>query len=134
MKGYLADIEQLTVENSDFRKVLYTGQHLQLVLMTLTPGQDIGTETHAKHDQFFRIETGNGTVVIDGISRPVKDGDGIIAPAGALHNLINSGDAPLRLYTVYGPPNHLDALVEATKAESLASQEVFDGVTTEAAS
>jgi len=134
MKGYLADIEQLTVENSDFRKVLYTGQHLQLVLMTLTPGQDIGTETHATHDQFFRIETGNGMVVIDGISRPVKDGDGIIVPAGALHNLINSGDTPLRLYTVYGPPNHIDALVQATKAEALASHEVFDGVTTEAAS
>lgn len=131
MKGYLADIEQLTEENTDFRKVLYTGQHLQLVLMSLSAGQDIGTETHATHDQFFRIEEGKGAIVIDGVRRECKPGDGIIVPAGAVHNLKNTGDEPLRLYTIYGPPNHRDALVQATKAEAEASDEVFDGGTTE---
>lgn len=131
MKGYLANIEHLTEENSNFRNVLYTGKHLQLVLMTLTPGESIGRETHASNDQFFRIEQGTGALVIDGVTRPFKDGDGIIVPAGAVHNLTNTGDAPLRLYTIYGPPNHIDALVQATKAEAEASHEVFDGGTTE---
>ncbi|MDP3342278.1 cupin domain-containing protein [Frigidibacter sp.] len=131
MKGYLADIVHLTEANTDFRNVLYTGQHLQLVLMTLTPGEDIGTETHATHDQFFRIETGKGTVVIDGVTREFKEGDGIVVPAGAVHNLTNTGDEPLRLYTIYGPPNHIDALVQATKSQAEASHEVFDGVTSE---
>jgi len=133
MKGYLASIEQLTEENTKFRQVLYTGQHLQLVLMTLIPGQDIGRETHATHDQFFRIEQGSGQIVIDGVTRPVKAGDGIIVPGGAVHNLINSGNQPMRLYTLYGPPNHIDALVQATKAEAEASDEEFDGVPTETA-
>jgi mannose-6-phosphate isomerase-like protein (cupin superfamily) len=131
MKGYLADIEHLTEENANFRKVLYTGKHLQLVLMTLTPGESIGRETHATHDQFFRIEEGSGALVIDGVTRPFKEGDGIIVPAGAVHNLTNTGDAPLRLYTIYGPPNHIDALVQATKAEAEDSHEAFDGGTTE---
>jgi mannose-6-phosphate isomerase-like protein (cupin superfamily) len=133
MNGYVANIEDLTEENKDFRQVLYTGQHLQLVLMALKPGQDIGSETHATHDQFFRIEKGRGEIVIDGTSTPVKSGDGIIVPAGALHNLKNTGDRPLRLYTLYGPPNHIDHLVQATKSEAVASHEVFDGVTSEAA-
>jgi mannose-6-phosphate isomerase-like protein (cupin superfamily) len=131
MKGYLADIEHLTEENTSFRKVLYTGKHLQLVLMTLKPSESIGRETHATHDQFFRIEQGTGALVIDGATRAFKEGDGIIVPAGAVHNLTNTGDAPLRLYTIYGPPNHIDALVQATKAEAEASHEVFDGRTTE---
>jgi mannose-6-phosphate isomerase-like protein (cupin superfamily) len=131
MKGYIADIEGLTEANTAFRQVLYTGQHLQLVLMTLTPGQDIGEETHATHDQFFRIEEGDGEVVIDGESHKIMGGDGIIVPAGAKHNLINIGDAPLRLYTIYGPPNHVDKLLEQDKAAALASTEVFDGVTSE---
>ncbi len=131
MKGYLADIEHLTEANTDFRKVLYTGQHLQLVLMTLAPGQDIGTETHATHDQFFRIEIGSGAIEIDGVTRPFKEGDGIIVPAGAVHNLTNTSDEPLRLYTIYGPPNHIDALVQVTKSQAEASHEVFDGGTTE---
>ena len=131
MTGYLADIEHLTEDNSSFRKVLYTGKHLQLVLMALKPGESIGAETHATHDQFFRIEQGKGALVIDGTTRPFKDGDGIIVPAGVVHNLTNTGDAPLRLYTIYGPPNHIDALVQATKAEAEASHEVFDGETTE---
>lgn len=131
MKGYLADIETLTEENSDFRKVLYTGHNLQLVLMALTPGQDIGLETHATHDQFFRIEKGKGEVVIDGVRHKIKGGDGLIVPAGAKHNVLNTGDKSLRLYTIYGPPNHVDKLVEVTKAEADASREVFDGVASE---
>jgi mannose-6-phosphate isomerase-like protein (cupin superfamily) len=131
MKGYLADIETLTEKNTAFRQVLYTGHNLQLVLMALTPGQDIGMETHATHDQFFRIEKGHGEVVIDGLRHKIKGGDGLIVPAGAKHNLINTGDKPLRLYTIYGPPNHVDKLVEKTKAEAETSSEVFDGVTSE---
>jgi mannose-6-phosphate isomerase-like protein (cupin superfamily) len=131
MNGYTADIETLTEENTAFRHVLYTGHHLQLVLMALTPGQDIGAETHKTHDQFFRIEKGHGEIVIDGVTRKVKGGDAIIVPAGALHNLINSGDKPLRLYTLYGPPNHVDGLLEQRKADAQASTEVFDGVTSE---
>lgn len=131
MKGYLANIETLTEKNTAFRQVLYTGHNLQLVLMALTPGQDIGMETHATHDQFFRIEKGHGEVVIDGLRHKIKGGDGLIVPAGAKHNLINTGDKPLRLYTIYGPPNHVDKLVEKTKAEAETSSEVFDGVTSE---
>lgn len=131
MKGYLADIETLTEKNTAFRQVLYTGHNLQLVLMALPPGQDIGMETHATHDQFFRIEKGHGEVVIDGLRHKIKGGDGLIVPAGAKHNLINTGDKPLRLYTIYGPPNHVDKLVEKTKAEAETSSEVFDGVTSE---
>ncbi|MFN3844877.1 MAG: cupin domain-containing protein [Paracoccaceae bacterium] len=131
MKGYVADIEKLTEGNKDFRQVLYTGAHLQLVVMALDPGQSIGTETHATHDQFFRIEKGNGAALIDGVTHQVKDGDCIIAPAGAVHNLTNTGDKPLLLYTVYGPPNHIDHLVQKTKADAEASDETFDGVATE---
>jgi len=131
MKRYVANIEDLTEENHDFRQVLYTGQHLQLVLMALKPGQDIGSETHATHDQFFRIEKGRGEIVIDGTATPVKSGDGIIVPAGALHNLKNTGEKTLRLYTLYGPPNHIDHLMQATKSEAMASDEVFNGRTTE---
>lgn len=131
MKGYLADIEKLTEENTAFRQVLYTGHNLQLVLMALTPGQDIGLETHATHDQFFRIEKGHGEVVIDGVRQKIKGGDGLIVPAGAKHNVINTGDQSLRLYTIYGPPNHIDGLLVQTKAEADASHEVFDGVATE---
>jgi mannose-6-phosphate isomerase-like protein (cupin superfamily) len=131
MNGYTADIEKLTEENTAFRHVLYTGRHLQLVLMALKPGEDIGMETHKTHDQFFRIEKGHGEVVIDGTTRKVKGGDAIIVPAGALHNLINRGDKPLRLYTLYGPPNHVDGLVEKRKADAQASAEVFDGIATE---
>ncbi len=131
MNGYKADIETLTAENTAFRQVLYTGPHLQLVLMALKPGEDIGMETHKTHDQFFRIEKGHGEIVIDGTKRKVKGGDAIIVPAGALHNLINTGDKPLRLYTLYGPPNHVDGLVEKRKADAQASTERFDGLVTE---
>ncbi|MDX3893222.1 cupin domain-containing protein [Pusillimonas sp.] len=131
MKGFIDDIEKLTVENDLFRKVLYTGKHLQLVLMTLQPGEDIGAEVHEGHDQFFRIEEGEGEVQIDGKSTPIKDDDAIIVPAGARHNVINTGSAPLRLYTLYGPPEHRDGVVHATKAQADASEEHFDGKTSE---
>jgi len=131
MKGYVADIETLTEENRDFRQVLYTGRHLQLVLMALKPGQSISVETHATHDQFFRIETGKGKALIDGVSHKVKDGDCIIVPAGAEHDLTNSGKKVLRLYTLYAPPEHLDRLVQKTRADANASDEAFDGATSE---
>ena len=131
MQGFVADIEKLTVENTDFRRVLYTGKYLQLVLMTLQPGDEIGAEVHEDRDQFFRIESGSGEVLIDGKRNPVKDDDAIIVPAGAKHNVINNGDAPLMLYTLYGPPEHRDGVVHKTKAEADANEEHFDGKTTE---
>jgi mannose-6-phosphate isomerase-like protein (cupin superfamily) len=131
MKGFVGDIEGMTEGNTAFRQVLYTGHHLQLVVMALHPGQDIGMETHDTHDQFFRIEQGQGEMVIDGVTHRIKGGDGIIVPAGAAHNLINTGDKALRLYTLYGPPNHLDGLVQHQKSEAVASTEEFDDVTTE---
>jgi mannose-6-phosphate isomerase-like protein (cupin superfamily) len=130
MKGYVVNIEELTEANKDFRQVLYTGQNLQLVLMSLKPGQDIGAETHATHDQFFRVEKGKGKIVIDGVSQKLKSGAGIVVPAGALHNLTNTGDKPMKIYTIYGPPNHLDQLVQKTKAEAQVSSEHFDGKVT----
>lgn len=129
MKGFVDDIERLTVENSDFRRVLYTGKHLQLVLMTLKPGEEIGEEVHETHDQFFRIEEGAGEVWIDGARSPIKDGDAVIVPAGARHNVVNTGSAPLKLYTLYGPPEHRDGVVHPSKAEAV--EEHFDGATTE---
>jgi mannose-6-phosphate isomerase-like protein (cupin superfamily) len=131
MKGFHGDIEKLTTGGEDFRRVLYTGHHLQLVLMTLKPGEEIGSEVHEDRDQFFRFEEGAGTVDIDDNSYSVEDGSGIIVPAGARHNVRNTGDAPLKLYTLYGPPEHVDGLVEATKAEADATHEEWDGKTTE---
>ncbi len=130
-KGFVGDIESLTVENTDFRRVLYTGAHLQLVLMTLPPGEEIGEEVHEDHDQFFRIERGSGQVVIDGQTTAIKDDDAVIVPAGARHNIINTGDEHLALYTLYGPPEHRDGVVRATRAEAEAQEEHFDGGTTE---
>lgn len=131
MKGFVEDIEKLTEDNRDFRRVLYTGKHLQLVLMALNPGEEIGEEVHADHDQFFRIEKGEGEVWIDGVRTGIESDDAIIVPAGARHNVINTGDRPLKLYTLYGPPDHKDGVVRATKAEAEAREEHFDGVTTE---
>ncbi|MGO3123757.1 MAG: cupin domain-containing protein [Advenella sp.] len=129
MKGFVDDIEELTVNNDLYRKVLYTGENLQLVLMTLQPGEEIGEEVHEGHDQFFRIEEGKGKVVIDGQTHAIEDDDAVIVPAGARHNVINSGDQPLRLYTIYGPPEHRDGVVHATKQDE--QEEHFDGKTTE---
>ncbi len=131
MKGFIDDIEKLTEENTDFRRVLYTGKNLQLVLMSIQPGSEIGEEVHDDRDQFFRIEKGKGEVLIDGKKTKVESDDAIIVPAGARHNVMNTGDEPLRLYTLYGPPEHRDGTVHATKAEADAKEEHFDGKTTE---
>jgi len=131
VKGFLDNIETLTTENHDFRKVLYTGKYMQLVLMTLKPGEEIGAEVHEDHDQFFRVEAGTGEVIIDGQTRAIKDDDAIIVPAGARHNVVNTGTEPLQLYTLYGPPEHRDGVLHTTKAQADASEEHFDGKTSE---
>ena len=131
MKGYVDDIEHRTEDNSDFRRVLYTGKHVQLVLMSLQPGEDIGEEVHRDGDQFFRVEEGKGEVSIDGTRTKLADGMAIVVPAGARHNVRNIGEKPLKLYTIYGPPHHADRTVQATKADAVASKEHFDGKTTE---
>ena len=133
MKGYHDDIEKQTTGNSDFRRVLYTGGHPQLVLMTLRPGEEIGSEVHEDRDQFFRFEEGAGKVDIDDNSYDVGDGSGVIVPAGARHNVRNTGSEPLKLYTLYGPPEHKDGIVQSTKAEAEARHhdEEWDGKTTE---
>ncbi len=132
-RGFCEDIEDLTEENENFRKVLYTGEHLQLVLMTLQPGEEIGEEVHPDRDQFFRIEEGEGVIDIDGRENKVEDDIAVIVPAGASHNVRNTGDEPLRFYTIYGPPEHKDGVVQATKqdAEARHEQEEWDGKTTE---
>ena len=133
MKGYHDDIERQTTDNGDFRRVLYTGKNLQLVLMSLPPGCDIGAEVHDDRDQFFRFEAGRGQVDIDDNCYDVADGSAIIVPAGARHNVRNVGDQPLQLYTLYGPPEHKDAIVQATKkeADERHHDEEWDGETTE---
>lgn len=131
MKGYVDNIEEATERNEDFRRVLYTGAHLQLVLMTLQPGEEIGEETHDDGDQFFRFEGGEGQVMIDGVTHEVEADFAVIVPAGARHNVINTGDEPLKLYTLYGPPEHRDGVVHRTRAEADKSEEHFDGKTTE---
>ncbi|MBU2575856.1 cupin domain-containing protein [Patescibacteria group bacterium] len=130
MKGFYSNIEKDTLENNDFRRVLYTGKHSQLVLMCLQTGEEIGAEVHADIDQFFRIDKGTGKVIIDDNEYEVSDGDAIIVPAGANHNVINtSEDEPLKLYTIYSPPEHKDGTVHASKADAV--EEHFDGKTTE---
>jgi len=132
VKGYVVAIEKETVKNTDFRRVLYTGKHSQLVLMSIKPGEEIGEETHKDVDQFFRFEEGEGKVTIDGVEHRVKDGTGVIVPAGARHNVINtSKTSNLKLYTIYSPPEHQDGVVRHTKKEAMASEEHFDGRTTE---
>lgn len=132
-RGFCDNIEELTEGNQDFRRVLYTGQHLQLVLMALQPGEEIGEEVHADRDQFFRIEEGSGVIDIDGIEHRVEAEIAVIVPAGARHNVRNTGDEPLQFYTIYGPPEHKDGVVQSTKAEADArhEQEEWDGATTE---
>lgn len=132
MLGYVANIEELTEENTDFRRVLYSGSKLQLVLMSVAPGEELGGEIHADTDQFFRIEQGKGCIVIDGAPHKVKSGDGVIVPAGAHHNVICTGHEALKLYTIYGPPHHRDQLVQKTKVDAEASDESFDGQTEQA--
>jgi len=131
MQGYTGNIEQETLENSNFRKVLYTSKYSQLVVMNLKPGEEIGAEVHETHDQFFRFEAGEGKVVLDGVEHKVKDGDAAIARAGMNHNVINTGLEDLKLYTIYSPAEHRDGVIHATKADALADHEEFDGKTTE---
>jgi len=132
LKGYVTNIEKETEKNTDFRHVLYTGKYSQLVLMSLKPGEEIGEETHDDVDQFFRFEEGEGKVIIDGVEHRVKDGNGVIVPAGARHNVINTSKrVNLKLYTIYSPPEHQDGVVRHTKKEAMASEEHFDGKTTE---
>lgn len=129
-KGYKDNIESLTTENSNFRKVLYTGEHCQLVLMSLLPNEDIGMEVHPDNDQFFRFEAGTGKVIINETEYEVKDGDAVIVPSGANHNVI-AGDNGLKLYTIYSPAHHKDGIVRETKEIAMANEAEFDGVTTE---
>ena len=132
MKGFNANIEKLTLENSNFRQVLYTGKHSQLVLMSLKPKEEIGMEIHPDNDQFFRFEKGTGKCVIDGNEYEVSDGAAIVVPAGAEHNVINVSDSEnLKLYTIYSPAHHKDGIVRATKEEAQANEAEFDGQTTE---
>jgi mannose-6-phosphate isomerase-like protein (cupin superfamily) len=130
MKGFVKDIEGLAVQNEEFRRVLYTAQHCQLVVMALKPGEEIGAEVH-KLDQFFRIEEGSGDAVLDSVRTPICAGFAVVVPAGMNHNIINTGTAPLKLYTLYSPPNHRDGVVHHTRAEAEADNEHFDGKTTE---
>jgi serine/threonine protein kinase len=131
MRGFVGNIEDMTTENSKFRRVLYTGRTLQLVLMVIQPREDIGEEVHPDRDQFFRVESGKGEAWIDGHMTEIKSTSAVLVPAGALHNIKNTGEKPLKLYTLYGPPEHADGTVRATKAEAMASEEHFDGRTTE---
>ena len=131
MRGFVDDIEELTERNTDFRRVIYTSRNMQLVLMALQPGEDIGEEVHEKVDQFFRVEDGEGEILIDGAVSRIKSDMAMIVPAGARHNVRNTGDKPLRLYTLYGPPQHRDGVAYPTKGDAEAAHEHFDGKTSE---
>ena len=132
MKGFNANIEKETLENENFRKVLYTGCHSQLVLMSLRPKEEIGMEVHEENDQFFRFEKGEGKCIIDGNEYGLKDGIAIVVPAGAQHNIINISETEdLKLYTIYSPAHHKNGIVRATKEEAETNEAEFDGVTTE---
>jgi mannose-6-phosphate isomerase-like protein (cupin superfamily) len=130
MKGFVKDIEGLAVQNADFRQVLYTAKHCQLVVMALKPKEEIGAEVHHL-DQFFRVEDGTGEVILDDVRIPIRAGFAIVVPAGARHNIVNTGSVPLKLYTLYAPPNHRDGVVHHTRADAEADTEHFDGKTTE---
>jgi mannose-6-phosphate isomerase-like protein (cupin superfamily) len=132
MKGCVVNLEKDTVKNTDFRRVLYTGKYSQLVLMNLKPMEEIGEETHEDVDQFFRFEKGQGKVTIDDVEHLVRDGDGVIVPAGARHNVVNvSKSMDLKLYTIYSPPEHQDGTIRHTKRDAMTREEHFDGNTTE---
>jgi mannose-6-phosphate isomerase-like protein (cupin superfamily) len=131
-KGFKDNLENITLQNNSFRKVVYTGEHMQLVLMSLRPGEDIGLEVHEGGDQFFRFEEGSGKVIINETEYEVGSGDGVIVPAGAKHNVINtSSTQDLKLYTIYAPSHHLDGIERVTKEEAVKSAPEFDGKTTE---
>lgn len=130
MKGYVQNIESIAVKNEDFRQVLYTAQNCQLVVMSLKPREEIGMEIH-QLDQFFRVEEGTGEAILDGIHRIISAGFAVVVPAGTNHNIINTGSAPMKLYTVYSPPNHRDGVIHHTRADAEKDDEEFDGKTTE---
>ena len=130
MNGFIKDIERLAAENAEFRQVLYTAQHCQLVLMALKPHEEIGAEVHTL-DQFFRVEEGSGEAILDGVRTAIHAGFAVLVPAGTNHNIINTGSVPLKLYTLYAPPNHRDGVVHHTRAAAEADHEHFDGKTTE---
>ncbi|MEI2677917.1 MAG: cupin domain-containing protein [Burkholderiaceae bacterium] len=130
MKGYVQDIEAIAIGNEDFRQVLYTASNCQLVVMALKPQEEIGAEVH-KLDQFFRVEEGHGEAVLDGVRTAIQAGFAVVVPAGARHNIINTGSESLKLYTIYSPPNHRDGVVHHTRADAEADSEHFDGKTSE---
>jgi mannose-6-phosphate isomerase-like protein (cupin superfamily) len=130
MKGFVKNLESLALDNADFRRVIYTAKHSQLVLMSLKKGEAIGPEVHHL-DQFFRVEAGSGEAVLDGVTTAIGEGFGIVVPAGTRHDIINTADGVLKLYTVYSPPNHRDGVVHHTRADADADAERFDGKTTE---
>jgi mannose-6-phosphate isomerase-like protein (cupin superfamily) len=130
MKGFVQDIEDLAVKNEEFRRVIYTAKHCQLVLMALKPKEEIGAEVH-KLDQFFRVEEGAGEAVLDGVRTEIRAGFAVVVPAGTKHNIINTGSVPMKLYTLYSPPNHRDGVVHHTREDAEADNEHFDGKTTE---
>lgn len=130
MKGFIQDIESLTVKNDKFRQVLYTAKNSQLVVMSLKPNEDIGAEIH-KVDQFFRVESGSGEAVLNGVRTAIRAGFAILVPAGTNHNIINTGDVPMKLYTLYAPPNHRDGVIHQSRADAEGDSEHFNGKTTE---
>ena len=130
MRGFVQDIEGLATQNAEFRRVLYTSRFCQLVLMALKPGEEIGAEVH-RLDQFFRVEEGSGEAILDGVRTAIRAGFAVLVPAGTNHNIVNTGPAPLKLYTLYAPPNHRDGVVHYTRADAEADNEHFDGKTTE---
>jgi mannose-6-phosphate isomerase-like protein (cupin superfamily) len=130
MKGYIQNIEDIAVKNNDFRQVLYTAKNCQLVVMALKPKEEIGMEVH-RLDQFFRVEEGTGEAVLDGVHTKISAGFAVLVPAGANHNIVNTGSSSLKLYTLYAPPNHRDGVIHHTRAEAEKDNEQFDGKTTE---
>ena len=131
MKGYVTNIEEDTLKNTDFRRVLYTGKNSQLVLMSLRPREEIGEETHTL-DQFIRVEAGDGVAILDDVKHQISDGSAVVIPAGTKHNVINNSETEeLKLYSIYSPPEHSDGTIHKTKADALAHEEHFDGKTTE---
>ena len=130
MKGYVTNIEEAAKQNNNFRKVLYTARHSQLVVMSIPPGEDIGMEVHTL-DQFIRVEQGSGKAILDGVEHAIEAEFAVVVPAGANHNIINTGKTDMKLYTLYSPPEHRDGVVRRTKAEAEAEEEHFDGKTTE---
>ena len=130
MKGFVQDIDALALKNNEFRQVLYTAKHCQLVVMSLKPREEIGAEVH-KLDQFFRVEDGTGEAVLDDVRTAIGPGFAVVVPAGTNHNIINTGSVPLKVYTLYAPPNHRDGVVHHTRGDAEADNEHYDGKTTE---